>query len=353
MTTAIHSDMSRWPKVALAVIVAICGVACSKSNSGEDARTSGEASAHSSVTALGRLVPGRAIISVGAQPGSRVLKLDTAEGRRVKSGDALAYLDTYPLQLSERDAAKVALDEARERLQAETAYAEAVIAQTELSLRALELAAAHEATEAQRIKSLNANRAASEKRVEDQQFLAETRAAELQKGKADLQAAQAALARAKSLVGFASAEARLKVAEAQLELTILRAPLDGEILKVLTYPGERIGDAPVLKMGDTADMHVLAEVHEADISAVRVHLRATVTSPAFAGSLHGTVEEIGSLVDRNAVLDLDPRAAQDARVVEVRIKLDEPEKVAHLSHLQVSTRIELDPARNPSKSAAR
>jgi HlyD family secretion protein len=353
MTTPINSVPFRWPLLALALSVVTCGAACSKSNSGDGVRAAGDLSTRSTVTALGRLVPGRAITSVGAQPGSRVLKLDTAEGRHVKPGDALVYLDTYPLKLAERDAAKVALDEAHERLQAETAYAEAVIAQTQFSLRALELAAAHEANESTRIKSLNASRAAPEKRVEDQQFLAETRAAELEKGKSDLQAARAALARAKSLVGLATAEARLKVTEAQLELTILRAPFDGEILQVLTYPGERIGDAPVLKMGDTADMHVLAEVHEADIAAVRLGLPATVTSPAFAGSLHGAVEEIGALVDRNAVLDVDPRASQDARVVEVRVKLDDPQKVAHLSHLQVSMRIELDPARSPSKSPAR
>src|SRR4051812_13845182 len=104
MTTLIYTEKSRWSLVALAVLVATCSAACSKSNSSKDARASSEASAHSSVTALGRLVPGRAIISVGAQPGSRVLKLDTSEGRRVKTGDALAYLDTYPLQLTERDA---------------------------------------------------------------------------------------------------------------------------------------------------------------------------------------------------------------------------------------------------------
>ena len=75
------------------------------------------------VTALGRVTPGRTVISIAAQPGSRILRLDAAEGQRVAAGDVLATLEAHPLRIAERDAARVALAEARERLDTELSTA--------------------------------------------------------------------------------------------------------------------------------------------------------------------------------------------------------------------------------------
>ena len=99
-------------------------------------------------------------------------------------------------------------------------------------------------------------------------------------------------------------------------------------------------------------MHVIAEVLETDVGFVRVGQRATITSPALAGSVTGTVEEIGLLIYKNEVLDPDPRIDKDSRVVEVRVKLDKPETVARLTRLEVSTRIETA-AEGAKESASR
>src|SRR5215203_7031901 len=56
------------------------------------------------VTALGRVTPGRAAIAIAAQPGSRILQLAAKDGMTVHAGDVLAYLETYPLRVAERDA---------------------------------------------------------------------------------------------------------------------------------------------------------------------------------------------------------------------------------------------------------
>ena len=331
----------------LAVSLSACGKRIADSEARDTAGRS-----RSAITALGRVTPGRAAISIAAPPEARLLRLEVSDGGKVNAGDVLAYLDTHAVRVAERDAARIALDEARERLQTETAYAEAVVNQTRQAVRLAELAVEHERRELDRIKALTSTKALPEQRLIDQKYIFESRELELGKAHAEFAASQAALARTRSLVGIASAEAQVKRAEAQLELTIIRAPISGEILKVFTYPGERIGNAPILKMGNTAEMHVIAEVHETDISAVRVGQRATITSDALAEPIHGIVEEIGALISKNDVLDLDPRADQDTRVVEVRVKLDRAEAVSRLTHLEVSTRIELGhPA--PSKSAAR
>jgi len=333
---------------AFLVLAAATG-GCGK-NSKTDSRFASDKN-RSAVTALGRVIPGRSAISIAAQPGDRLLKLEVSEGKEVKAGDVLAYLQSYTLRMAERDAAKVALDEARERLQTETAYAEAVIDQSKQAVRLLEISVEHERKELKRVQSLTAALAA--RSLDDQRFALESREGELVKAKAELRAAEAGLARTRSTVAADSAEARLKTAEAQLGLTIIRAPIDGEILKIFTYPGERTGDNPILKMGDTNDMHVIAEVHETDVGAVRVGQRVTITSEALVDPVHGVVEEIGSLIYKNDVLDLDPRAPRDTRIVEVRVKLDKSEAVSRLTHLEVSTRIDLTkPAVGP-KSAAR
>ncbi len=303
------------------------------------------------MTALGRITPGRAAVSIAAQPGSRLLKLEVRDGQKVKAGDALAYLETHPLRLAEREAAEVALKEARERLVAETAYAEAIIEQGRAAVDVLELSVEREEKELARVKRLKS--ALEAKSLDDQEFALASRKGELTKAHAEVRAAEASLARTRSMVAVESAEARLKTAEAQLGLTILLAPIDGEILKIFTYPGERIAEAPILKMGNTADMHVIAEVHETDVGVVRVGQRATITSPALAEPVQGTVEEIGALIFKNDVLNLDPRAAQDTRVVEVRVKLENAEAVAHFTHLEVSTRIDTATAPATTQTAAK
>jgi HlyD family secretion protein len=306
-----------------------------------DARSRNSGRPLSAVTALGRITPGRAVISIAAQPGSRILKLEVTEGKKVKAGDPLAYLDSYTLRKAELDAAKVARDEAWERLETEMAYTHAVVDQNREAEHLLEVAVDHERKELVRFESLLASKTVQQQSFDAQKFLLQSREAELGKAKAELRSAEAALARIRSTVGLQSAEAHLKSVEAQLDLTIIRAPIDGEILKVFTYPGERIGNDPILKMGDTSDMHVIAEVYETDVGVVRVGQRATITSQALGRPVQGTVEEIGKLIYKNDVLDLDPRADKDTRIVEVRVKLDNSETVSRFTHLEVSVRIDL------------
>ncbi|MFL6568648.1 MAG: efflux RND transporter periplasmic adaptor subunit, partial [Chthoniobacterales bacterium] len=309
MISRLSQHAFAWPFV-LAVLLNGCGKSGGETNTRADRR--------SAVTALGRVTPGREAIAIAAQTGSRILKLEVADGKRVHAGDVLAYLDTYPLQLAERDAANVALSEARERLETETQYAHAVVEQNEQAVHVLEVSLDRERRELTRIKSMK--NAIEAKQLDDQKFTLDKTEGELAKARAELRAAEASLARTHSMVAVESAEAKVKSAEQQLELTIIRAPIDGEVLKVFTYPGERIGNDPILKMGDTADMHVIAEVHETDVGGVRVGQRATITSAALPEPVSGTVEEIGGLIYKNDVLDIDPRADKDSRIVEVRIK---------------------------------
>ncbi len=108
----------------------------------------------------------------------------------------------------------------------------------------------------------------------------------------------------------------------------------------MARPGELVGgDKPIVTMGDTSRMRAVAEVYETDIGRVRLGQSASVTSRTLDRPLTGKVVEIGRMIFKNDVLNVDPAARADARVVEVRIELDDPARVAALTNLTVDVRI--------------
>jgi HlyD family secretion protein len=103
-------------------------------------------------------------------------------------------------------------------------------------------------------------------------------------------------------------------------------------------------------MGDTDKMRAVAEVYETDIGRVTVGQSATITSRALPRPLTGIVMRIGNLVFKNDVLNIDPAARADARVVEVWIELDEPAMIERLTNLTVDVTIN---AGDPPAAVAR
>ncbi len=141
-----------------------------------------------------------------------------------------------------------------------------------------------------------------------------------------------------------SAIAAVKQAEAELELAYVRAPMNGRILKIHTRPGETV-DAKegIAELGQTDQMLVVAEVYESDISKVRLGQRVAITSEgkAFEGEIRGSVSQIGQKIGKKDILNTDPAAAVDARVVEVNIRLSpqDSKRVASLTYAKVIVKI--------------
>ena len=115
----------------------------------------------------------------------------------------------------------------------------------------------------------------------------------------------------------------MKQAQADLDLALVRSPRAGQILKVHTWAGEIVGDQGIVDLGQTDQMYVVAEVYESDVKVVHIGQLATLTSSAFDGEAQGTVDEIGLQVQKKGVLDTNPTADADARIVEVKIRLNQ------------------------------
>jgi HlyD family secretion protein len=328
------------------------------------------------VTARGRLEPESEVIGIGAAPDDRIGTIGVVEGQTVHAGDALAYLTAYEERLRERDYAASQLEDARTRLSAETAHGGSLIRESEVRIRQLEATQPIE-IEAQRanVDTIESELAQSRADLERNQSLrrdglvmqqlldhsiAEVGQNEsrlrnaratlerlqrdhtltLEMARAQLRTAKASLSSAQSLVQLRSLAANVQLAEERLGRTIIRAPIDGLILKVQLHPGESVGQGPILKMGNTSRMFAVAEVYETDIGLVRVGQKARLRSAALAHDVTGVVAAIGRTIHRTTVLDVDPAADADSRIVEVRIKLDESEPVSSLTNLQVRIDIE-------------
>lgn len=150
----------------------------------------------------------------------------------------------------------------------------------------------------------------------------------------DIQAAQAEVD---------SAIAAVDKAQADLDLSYVKSPITGQILKIHTRPGEKINDKGIAEIGKTQQMYVVAEVYESDIEKVRLNQRAKITGDSISGELQGTVAQIGLKIGKKDVLDTDPAADVDARVVEVKIRLDakDSDRVSSLTNLKVDVKIYL------------
>ena len=140
-----------------------------------------------------------------------------------------------------------------------------------------------------------------------------------------------------------SAIANLNRAKTELEAAYIRAPMAGQIIKIHTRVGEKIGDQGIADFAQTNKMMAVAEVYQTDISKVKLGQQAIITSQGFTGKLQGTVQQIGLQVNRQNVFSDQPGENLDSRIVEVKIRLtpEDSKKVSSLTNLQVQTAIKL------------
>lgn len=340
------------------------------------------------VSALGRLEPEGEVIQVVAPTaveGARIETLSVVQGQRIRKGQVIAVLDTYErrqVALQEAQAqVRVALSQLSQveagaksgqiqaqasvvqrqqvELQTEIEAQEAAIARLQAELQNAEL-------EARRYQNLLQEGAVSASLRDSKQLTADTVRQQLNEAQANLSRiqrsrrqqiaeAQATLDQiaevrpvdvnvARSQVD--AAQTRVAQAQAELDLATVRSPQEGQVLKIHTRPGELVGLQGIVSLGQTLRMVAVAEVYELDISRIRVGQTATVISKnnAFSEVLRGRVVEVGLEINKQDVLNTDPAAQFDARVVEVKVLLDQvaSRRVAGLTNLSVQVLIDVN-----------
>lgn len=312
------------------------------------------------VRALARLEPAGGVISINGTPGDRLEKINVRMGDHVKTGDLLATLESHALRKTERDLAASQLHEAANRQQAELRYADAMLAEADLAdkqaaLHRLDLAAQQEkidglaaaARSAQAdldrlklIKDSTGDSIVSGQQFDHQKLACKKAEKELAAAKAQLeklnesvrlaeaeagakrQTAEANRARVESTAQLASLEKQVTLAKQRLELTELRAPCDGQILKTFANAGDTLTQSPVLQMADTSRFVASAEIYENDVRRIKPQAQVHISGDALPEPLLGRLEVLGQMVARNTVVRLEPTDASDIRVIEARIPID-------------------------------
>lgn len=143
-------------------------------------------------------------------------------------------------------------------------------------------------------------------------------------------------------------------ARSQLEKTRLRTPLDGRVLKIHRRSGENVSiffESPVLTVADDRKFQIRAEIDEKYAAQVKKGQQAFFTSEALGNRrLEGTVRQVGALVGDKTIDMDDPQDKSDTKVIEVVIRLREPE--ALFTGLTGDVFIETDKALNTVRAEA-
>jgi HlyD family secretion protein len=233
-----------------------------------------------SVVGTGIVEPASEVIALAIERGGVVSRIDVVAGDRVKAGQPLFAID-------DRD------------YRAATAQDEAAVAAAEASINVIDQSliqqrnaidqarAALDSAEAERVRaSLDQTRYAELARdawAPHQRL--ETAAADAQKADANVAAAKAALAGAQQQIAVLSAQhneaeaklgqatATLDQARVDLDKTVVKAPIDGGILKVNMRLGEYaqagVLAEPLMTMGSVDPLHVRVDIDETETWRVR------------------------------------------------------------------------------------
>lgn len=359
------------------------------------------------VTALGRIEPQGEVVRLTAPSGvsgAIVTELKVAEGEQVMSGQTVALLDGFEqaqavvneararVSIEKRKLDQIRAGAKSGDLAAQTAQTKRLEAELETARRErsraentgtgasipeyavierLERELANARLELGRSENLVAAGVVSRSERDSRRLTVETIEKEIKRARATLQtvvrekrlavetlgkdverskAAFSSLAEvrptdvAAAQAEVESAQAAVEKAIADLEQRKVKTYTSGKVLKIYARPGETVGSDGVLELGDTETMVAVAEVFEADIAKIKTGQTAEIAVRTSGERFGGTIARIGSLIKKRDVLDSDPVADVDARVVEVKVKLDADasKKLADLTNLRVDVRINLE-----------
>lgn len=242
------------------------------------------------VYAKGRIDIEGGLIRLAASRDGLVKEVAVEEGQRVRTGDILAVIDDQPARLA-------------------LAVAAAELAQSRTSLPPLQVRLTAADREADRLASLAPDAAAP----------------------ADLDAARdlAALVRteiAAAQAAITSAEARLRASDYEVAQRIVRAPLDGWIVKRYARPGDGVSTlniTPLFLFAPDSPRIVRADLDERFVEKVRAGLPAEVVIEADETRvIPGKILRVGQVFGTKTPTG-EPGERIDQRIVECVVSVED------------------------------
>ena len=318
--------------LALASLAALSS--CQRVDPVASAQADDSMGARKSLVSMARLEPASGTIQVASPTQDTVEAVLVSDGEPVTQGQILVRLSGHRAQLAQLEAAELSLERAQ--------------------LKLLDI----EAQQA-RLRSAEAERTSAENEVSSQEGLNKkgfTAGKEFRDARLRVLKAAESEKETKTILERMIADASLsqreaanevEQARARLEQKLIRAPIDGRVLRMNARPGELVGNSTIASLGETETMIAVAEVHANEIRLVEIGQSARFTSAALPHPLEGRVEEIGEMILSNNVLGEDPRAPHGLRVVQVRVRLEPDSLAEQLTNLEGQLRIHLEEPLSP------
>lgn len=299
-------------------------------------------------------------IAVAAPVGGLVTAVRVQAGQDVRAGDVLFELDARVprAQLAVREAEEQAARAALGRLLALPRAEDVPPAEARASAAR---AVAEDARQQHAIaRSLADSRAVSAEMLVVRSAAEARTAAELAAAEAELLRLRAGawepeLAEARA--ALAAAQARVAEARAELDRLSVRAPVDGQVLRLNVRPGEyavagRL-EPPLLLLGDVTRLHVRVDVDENDAWRVRAGARAQAFArgnPELSVELEFVRLEPWVLPKRSLTGDASERV--DTRVLQVLFAFDRGQLPLYVGQ-QLDVFIEAGPPATAGAEATR
>ena len=306
--------------------------------------------AHTDVVGLGKLLPKGDVVTLALPFGAGDARIDHLEveiGDAVQPGEIVAVLDNLAQLQSAVDGAEAAVS-----------VQEATLAQTQKSVTSsraeLRAALAQAKTSAEdahaeleRTEKLVRSGVVTDEELDRARSAASRADTEVERARATLSRYRPRTkneSQADVLVALRSLEAaRADLERAQRDLTkaSVRAPAAGTVLDIHVRPGEKPGAEGVMSIGNIDEMTAEVEVFQTLVGRVSLGDPVEIVSDVLPSRLRGRVERIGLEVGRQSVIDDDPAANTDARVVKVIVALDKASSVTARTYtnLEVVARI--------------
>ncbi len=304
------------------------------------------------IVGLASLLPEGEVITLAPPYGAgdaRIEALLVREGEQVAKGTLLAILDN-----------RAQLEAALGSAQASVRAREAILAQTRASIRSSfdEASASFARAQAtadnalrdfERTQNLKQTGFASDTAFEQKRTARDEALKDAERAKAtmlrysgDPESQVDVMVAARNLE---VARADTVKAQADLEKAYIRAPMEGTVLTIQSHAGEKPASKGIMTFGNLAVMNAAIEIYQTYIHEIKIGQNVEIKADSLPRPLKGKIVHIGLEIGKQVLVDPNPAANTDARVLKVRARLDPASSqiAGHFTYLQVIATIERQP----------
>lgn len=267
-------------------------------------------------------------IAVGAATDGIVQSIRVKEGEKVNQGEVLAEIGCNDMQSSLQVAQAEAdsVRQARARLLRGSREQEReAAAQKVAAARAVVEHTSAELDRAAKLREVVAISKAAYEQARRDSEVAQAQLKEAMRNEELIDAGPLVEEVAKADADLRAAEDRIKLAQDKLSKCVVRAPINGTILRVDLRQGESFSTFsphPLFTIADMSGRRIRAEIDERDVNKVHIGQKVLVSSEAYADRrFSGVVTRLASLMGRKSVLTGNPADKSDRDILEATVEM--------------------------------